>query len=133
MAPSDLTALEAAEIIAPHNHPDRLSAQELDLLTGHLTDPELEEVVFRLGLECLTRQLPPVLQKLLRIAQRVEAERPPGYEEDADELIHPEDAINDLIRGVDAAHIGGTCIFSCVSLLSDPLCRETEYPTSLFA
>ncbi|KAJ7065912.1 hypothetical protein B0H15DRAFT_807673 [Mycena belliarum] len=82
MAAPDLTPAEIAELIRPSNHPARLTADELDHLTAHLTDAQLEEVVSRLGHADLARQLPPLLSKILRVAQQLTRDTPPEYDDE---------------------------------------------------
>ncbi|KAJ6488307.1 hypothetical protein C8R47DRAFT_1216111 [Mycena vitilis] len=82
----DLTPAEIAALMGPGNHPEPLSAAELDGLTAHLTESQLEEVVNALGLGDLARQLPPVLLKIMRIAKHVASARPPEYDDAVDRL-----------------------------------------------
>jgi hypothetical protein len=112
MAPNDLlTAAEVADIMAPSNHPERLSTEELDLLTAHLSMSELEEVVRRIGLEPLARQLPPIFAKLLRASHRISRESPPRYD-------YEEDAMDDLLRGFVGINIPGSVTFIFYKQLS---------------
>ncbi|KAJ6503174.1 hypothetical protein C8R47DRAFT_1210450 [Mycena vitilis] len=80
----DLTPAEIAALIGPDNHPDPLSADELDRLTAPLTDQQLEEVLNLVGLGTLARQLPPALLKLMRIAKHIASARPPEYDDEVD-------------------------------------------------
>ncbi|KAJ7106116.1 hypothetical protein C8R43DRAFT_963445 [Mycena crocata] len=86
----NLTPTEIAALIAPQNHPGKLSADELDRLTSHLSAEELEEVVERLGLSALARQLPPILNKLLLAVQHVARDR----------LSQDDDGIDTLTRNL---------------------------------
>ncbi|KAJ6619638.1 hypothetical protein B0H10DRAFT_2216701 [Mycena sp. CBHHK59/15] len=52
-------------------------SSELDRLTANLTERQVEELVDRMGLTELTRQLPPVLRKLVLAAQRLARDNPP--------------------------------------------------------
>ncbi|KAJ7020484.1 hypothetical protein C8F04DRAFT_1196585 [Mycena alexandri] len=87
----DLSPAELAALISPDNHPDRLSAQELDALLGHLALDELQEVVDLLGMDSLARQLPPILYKLLVVTQRLTRRTPS----------ESDDAIDSIIRNMD--------------------------------
>jgi hypothetical protein len=100
-----LTAAEVADIMAPRNHPERLSTEELDLLTAHLSTSELEEVVRRMGLEPLARQLPPVFAKLLCAFHRISRESPPQYD-------YEEDAMDNLVREFVGINVSGTHLLS---------------------
>ncbi|KAJ7174314.1 hypothetical protein C8R46DRAFT_1214524 [Mycena filopes] len=97
MPPHDLTPSELAELMGPRSHPTRLSAQELDGLTGHLpdADAELDELVQLIGISTLARQLPLIFHRLLLSAQRLARDPSPDYD----------DAIDDLIRHFDEADI----------------------------
>lgn len=97
MAHHDLTPSELADLISPDNHPGRLSAEELDALTAHLSDVELDEVVGRLGVDALVLQLPPLFHRVLLCAQRVAQDASSQYDE----------AIDDLVRNFDEADILG--------------------------
>ncbi|KAJ7226777.1 hypothetical protein GGX14DRAFT_555364 [Mycena pura] len=87
MAPHDLTPTEIAQLIDPRNHPARLSATELDLLTAHLSDTQLEQVVDQLGLDELARQLPPIFERVMLAAQRVVRRSAPESDDEVDSLI----------------------------------------------
>lgn len=109
MAPLNLTPTEIADLIQPTNHPSRLSLEELDHLTGQLSDPELEAVIDRLGLGLFSRQLPLLIDRILLAAQRVAADSPPEYD----------DGIDDLIRNFDVSLTGMVHILL--------VCRMSEY------
>jgi hypothetical protein len=96
MAPLNLTPAEIATLVSSHNHPGPLSTDELERLVGHLTEPQMEELVDLLGLSELARQLPPVLVKVMKAAQRIIREGPPDYD----------DEINDIIRNLDLTSLG---------------------------
>ncbi|KAJ7665346.1 hypothetical protein DFH06DRAFT_1323741 [Mycena polygramma] len=82
----ELTPAEIAALMGPDNHPQPLSADELERLTAHLTEAQLEEVINLLGLGDLARQLPPVLLKIMRVAKHIASARPPEYDDDVDRL-----------------------------------------------
>ncbi|KAJ7034647.1 hypothetical protein C8F04DRAFT_1182926 [Mycena alexandri] len=88
MAPHDLTVSELADLIAPANHPQRLSADELEALTSHLSEAQLDDVIRRLGVGVFVRQLPPTFHRVFLAAQRVERDLSSNYDEDIDDLIH---------------------------------------------
>jgi hypothetical protein len=98
MAPHDLTPAEIAQLLAPVNHPSPLSADELEQLVGHLNDEQMEELVDLMGLGTLARQLPPVLLKVMRAAQRITRDSPPEYDNE----------IDTIIRNLDLVEISGT-------------------------
>ncbi|KAJ7808839.1 hypothetical protein B0H13DRAFT_2385583 [Mycena leptocephala] len=77
MAPHDLSPAEIASIIE-RDRP--LSALELENLVCNLTDAEMDELIEHMGLGTLARQLPPVLVKVLKVAQRIARTAPPDYE-----------------------------------------------------
>ncbi|KAJ7716211.1 hypothetical protein B0H16DRAFT_1476912 [Mycena metata] len=89
---NDLTPAEIAAIMSPTHHPQCLSTEELEHLTAHLSPDDLHEVVRLLGLETLARQLPPVIFRLLVIAQRLARDQPPQYDDDVERLTHDFDA-----------------------------------------
>ncbi|KAJ7027966.1 hypothetical protein C8F04DRAFT_1266359 [Mycena alexandri] len=78
MAPHDLTVSELADLIAPANHPQCLSADELEALTSHLSEAQLDDVIRRLGVGVFVRQLPPTFHRVFLAAQRsLETSTPP--------------------------------------------------------
>ncbi|KAJ7799667.1 hypothetical protein B0H13DRAFT_1933001 [Mycena leptocephala] len=91
MVSFNLTPAEVASLVASHNHPGPLSADELERLVSHLTDAQMDEFVELLGLGELARQLPPVLLKVMKAVQRLVRENPPEYD----------DEINAIIRDLD--------------------------------
>lgn len=93
----DLTPSEVADLIAPRNHPGRLSAEELDGLTNDLSEAHLDELIHRLGVPTLVRQLPPLFHRILLSAQRVTRDASTDYE----------DAIGDLLDDFDTLEIAG--------------------------
>ncbi|KAJ7024585.1 hypothetical protein C8F04DRAFT_1270125 [Mycena alexandri] len=95
MTSHDLSPFELADLISPDNHPARLSAEELDALTGHLSDGELDEVIDRLGVDVLVPQLPPIFHRILLCAQRAAQDAFSEYD----------DTIEDLVRKFDGADI----------------------------
>ncbi|KAJ7749880.1 hypothetical protein B0H16DRAFT_1460910 [Mycena metata] len=99
MPPHDLTPPELPVLIAPTNHPKRLSADELDNLISHLSEPQLDNVIRRLGVAVFLRQLPPTFQCVLLAAQRVARDRSADDDSDYD------NAIEDLIRDFDEASL----------------------------
>ncbi|KAJ7062986.1 hypothetical protein B0H15DRAFT_807851 [Mycena belliarum] len=94
MPSNDLTAAEVAALIDPANHPTPLSAQELEDLTAHLSDQEVQEVVQQLGLGALAQQLPPIVNKLLRAAHLLTVASPPEYDDDVDSIIRHLDVVS---------------------------------------
>jgi hypothetical protein len=96
MTPLNLTPPEIASLIAPANHPERLSADELERLVGHLTDQQMEQLIDLLGLGELARQLPPVLLKVMKAAQRIVRESP----------VEDDNEINVIIRAMDLTVLG---------------------------
>ncbi|KAJ7016669.1 hypothetical protein C8F04DRAFT_1280888 [Mycena alexandri] len=93
MSPHDLTPSELASLIAPANHPERLSADELDRLISHLSESQLDAVVRQLGVNVFIRQLPLVFSRVFLAARRVAEHR--SQSPDDDELFE------DLIRDFD--------------------------------
>ncbi|KAJ6501529.1 hypothetical protein C8R47DRAFT_1067858 [Mycena vitilis] len=89
----DLSPAEIAALIGPDNHPDPLSADELERLTAPLTDQQLEEVLNLLGLGPLARQFPPALLKLMRVAKHIASARPPEYDDDVDAITRDFDLV----------------------------------------
>lgn len=88
MAPHDLTVSELADLIAPANHPQRLSADELEALTSHISEAQLDDVIRRLGVGIFVRQLPPTFHRVLSAVRRVARDPSPAYIEDIDDLVH---------------------------------------------
>ncbi|KAJ7752279.1 hypothetical protein B0H16DRAFT_1723625 [Mycena metata] len=88
MAPHDLTVSELADLIAPANHPQRLSADELEALTSHISEAQLDDVIRRLGVGIFVRQLPPTFHRVLSAVRRVARDPSPAYDEDIDDLVH---------------------------------------------
>ncbi|KAJ7656856.1 hypothetical protein DFH06DRAFT_1328403 [Mycena polygramma] len=89
----NLSPAEIAALIGPDNHPDPLSADELERLTAPLTDQQLEEVLNLLGLGPLARQFPPALLKLMRVAKHIASARPPEYDDDVDAITRDFDLV----------------------------------------
>ncbi|KAJ7020538.1 hypothetical protein C8F04DRAFT_1274926 [Mycena alexandri] len=87
MQPHDLTPSELADLMAPNNHPGHLSAEELDGLTSHLSEAELDELIRRLGVPALIQQLPPVFHRVLLAAQHVNRDTSTDYDDVIDDLI----------------------------------------------
>ncbi|KAJ7221987.1 hypothetical protein B0H12DRAFT_1078309 [Mycena haematopus] len=90
--PHSLSVDEVASLMDPSNHPERLSAVELENLLSPLTDDQTVELVERLGLSDLARQLPPVMIKVMSVAQRLAQDTPPEEDDDVDRLIRNFDA-----------------------------------------
>ncbi|KAJ6542990.1 hypothetical protein B0H19DRAFT_1077013 [Mycena capillaripes] len=98
--PHDLTPAEIIALMTPANHPERLTAAELEQLLCPLTDAQVEEVIDGLGLDTLVRQLPLVLLTIMRAAQRIVRGNPPGYVVRSEPPEY-EDEIDHLVRNFD--------------------------------
>ncbi|KAJ7734681.1 hypothetical protein B0H16DRAFT_1731741 [Mycena metata] len=92
MSLHDLTPSELANLIAPTNHPEHLTADELDHLISHLSESQLDDVVRQLGVGVFVRQLPPVFSRVFLAARCVAGDR--SQSPDHDELV--EDLICDF-------------------------------------
>ncbi|KAJ7197989.1 hypothetical protein GGX14DRAFT_573831 [Mycena pura] len=86
MPPHDLSPTEIAQLIGTRHHPHRLSADELEQYLSHLSDPQLDKVVEHLGLDELARQLPAIMLRVMRAAQRLARNRPPEYDDEIELL-----------------------------------------------
>ncbi|KAJ7040213.1 hypothetical protein C8F04DRAFT_1253975 [Mycena alexandri] len=88
MSPDDaLTPAEIAALIGPHNHPARLTVEELDALTSPLTPAQLDEVVQRIGLPDFASQLPQLMERILDTMSRLNRDGPPEYEGPVEHMI----------------------------------------------
>jgi hypothetical protein len=125
MASLNLSPPEIASLICSQNHPGRLSADELERLVGHLTNQQMDELVDLLGLGELARQLPPILAKVMKAAQRIVRERGPP---------EADDEIDAIIRNLDLSSLDGGysnifCIsFSCQSYQYRALHTPSRFP-----
>ncbi|KAJ6463809.1 hypothetical protein C8R47DRAFT_1224966 [Mycena vitilis] len=84
---NNLTPAEIAKLMAPDNHPDPVSAAELEALIAPLSNAQLDELVELMGLGDLARQLPPLLGRIMTSAQRIVRNRPPEYDDHIDSII----------------------------------------------
>ncbi|KAJ7771302.1 hypothetical protein DFH07DRAFT_1057672 [Mycena maculata] len=108
---SPLTPAQVAELLTARNgEPEhaRLSPEDLERLTAHLTETQLEQVARRVGLHELAPDLPQRLHKIILAAQRIARDAPPEYD----------DELNTLIRNFDT------------SLLSERETAATPPPSS---
>jgi hypothetical protein len=123
MVSFNLTPAEVASLVASHNHPGPLSADELERLVSHLTDAQMDEFVELLGLGELARQLPPVLLKVMKAVQRLVRENPPEYD----------DEINAIIRDLDLTTLGAYNTGAFVIRLCFSFPGRIPHPASVFA
>ncbi|KAJ7661508.1 hypothetical protein DFH06DRAFT_1129606 [Mycena polygramma] len=93
MSAHDLTPAEIAALVGPDNHPNPLTADELERLIAPLSDAQVEEVVEHLGLGPLARQLPRAFVSLMRAAKHVASARPPEYDDEVDNIIRNFDVV----------------------------------------
>ncbi|KAJ7081100.1 hypothetical protein C8R43DRAFT_1143018 [Mycena crocata] len=82
-----LTAAQVAERLSPEAHPERLSADELEALTGHLSVDELQSVLDRIGLGAFSRQVVPSLGRLLLAAQRLQRQEDPADDDEVGAML----------------------------------------------
>ncbi|KAJ7122479.1 hypothetical protein C8R46DRAFT_1050553 [Mycena filopes] len=81
--------------MAPENHPRPLNANELEHLVGHLSDADMDELIDILGLSDIAEQLPPILTKVIKAAQRhMQLHDAPELDDDIDTLIRNFDELS---------------------------------------
>jgi hypothetical protein len=83
-APDRLSPAQIAALLGPAGNQQILTGAELERLVNHLTDEQLDELVVRMGLGELAQALPPIVNKVIRAAERMARSRstPPDYEDE---------------------------------------------------